>query len=862
MTHRRDDDLDEEIRAHLRMAIEERVARGESRASAESAARRELGNVTHIKEVTREQHRGVWLERLVQDVSYGWRALRRTPGFTVVAVLSLALAIGANVTIYTVANAFLTRPIPGATETDRLVRVYRGRHGALQYRDLAYVRANSSALTEVAGERMLPVAVANADGTERVTGALVTQGYFSMLGVRAAAGRVFTAADSAQHTIVLSHAYWRRRFAGDPGAVGASLNINGQPFTIVGVADPAFVSSQMIWHPAIWFSPAAGEQLTGTPFERWGGSLYTTARLSEGATLERANVEMLMLGQRLVAADTARGRNFSLRADHADGVTAEMRPAATAVSAFLLFVVGLVLLLACANVANLLLARATSRRREMGVRLALGAARKRLVRQLLTESGIIAVAASTAGLAIAWVTADALARFVVSRSPEPVSLTFTPDGRVLLVTLVLAVVTTLLFGLLPALRTTSLEILPVLREDAPQTSGRSRTRSVLVGAQLALCTVLLACATLFLRSLANARVIDPGFSAAGVVDVPIDLSTRRLDSTRVDAFHARLLERARALPGVSSATLSALVPLGGSNMQTGMWLPGTGDEGERAALMPYFNVVGRDYFATLGIDLVAGREFGRDDGRVAIVNEEMARKLSPDGNANGAMGRRFSVEGPSGPWTTVVGVARNVRYNSLGERTPEFIYLPLAAFRREEMFLQVRGAPGTEPTLRRALPGIVRELDPLLPPVTASSLADDMRITLLPSQLGAALLGAFGALALVLASMGVYGVASYSVAQRSRELGIRAALGATRADVMRMVLGQSLRVAAIGTAVGLAGALAVARLIASQLYGVGPTDPVTFIGMPLFLLSVALLATLVPARRATRADPVEALRHS
>jgi predicted permease len=389
---------------------------------------------------------------------------------------------------------------------------------------------------------------------------------------------------------------------------------------------------------------------------------------------------------------------------------------------------------------------------------------------------------------------------------------------------------------------------------------------MLVGAQLALCTVLLAVATLFLRSLANARVIDPGFSTAGVVELPLDLSSRRMDSTRMAEFHARLLERARALPGVRAATLAAIVPLGGSNMQTGMWLPGPGDTGERASHMPYFNIVGRDYFATLDIPLVAGRAFGVEDaafeGRVAVVNEEMASRLSPSGNAAGAIGQRVGVEGPNGPWITIVGVARNTRYNSLGERTPDYLYLPLSGYPREEVFLQVRGQPGGEATLRRALPGIVRELDPLLPPVTASSLSDDMRITLLPAQLGAALLGAFGALALVLASMGIYGVASYSVALRTRELGIRAALGATAGDVMRMVLGQSLRVAAIGTAIGLVGALAIARLIASQLYGVRPTDPVTFLAMPAFLLTVALLATLLPARRATKVDPMDALRNA
>jgi len=797
----------------------------------------------------------------MSDIKYAVRGLRRSPGFAITAVLSLALGIGANVTIYTVANAFLERAVPGAADPDRLARVYRGNHSPLQYADLAYVRANNAVFAEVAGEDLMPVALANGETTERIQGALVTAGYFEMLGVQSQVGRLFSAADSAfADGVVISDVLWRGRFGGESSIVGREIRVNDHPFTIIGVAAPEFLSSISLWRADIWFPPASTRALLGAPLDRLGSSLYITARLKPGVSTQLASAELATIAARLVAGDPVGHRNFTLRADHARGITAELRGPATAATGFLMFVVALVLLIACANVANLLLARAAGRRREISVRIAMGARRARLVRQLLTESALLALAAGALGvIAAAWL-ADLLARFVTMRSPEPINLSFEPDARVLAFTFVVSALTTMLFGLLPALRATSLDILPALREDAPQASGRSRLRSTLIGTQVALCTVLLACATLFLRSLANTRVIDPGFDASGVVDVALDISSRNLEARAGAQFYESLLGRSRALPGVRATTVAALVPLGGSNMQSGMWVDGQPAEGPRAPFMPYFNVVGSDYFQTLGIALVSGRgitttdAFGSPD--VVVVNEELARRLWP---GQSALGKRISLDSATGPWRTVVGVAQTTKYNSLGENPQEFLYLPFAQNYRTEMILHVR-ADGETLALRRALPALVRGLDPQLPPATAKLLADDMRIALLPAQLGASLLGAFGTLALLLASVGIYGVASHSVAQRTRELGIRAALGATAHDVMRMILGQSLRVVLVGAAVGIAAALAVARLIASQLYGVGAADPVTFIGMPVFLIAVAILATLIPARRATRVDPVVALR--
>ena len=797
------------------------------------------------------------------DLRYAIRGLRRTPSFAIVAILSLALGIGANVTIYTIANAFLEQPIGGAQDVDRLVRIYRGDHSPLQYTDLARVREQRTVFSDVAGERMMAVAVANGGGTERVLASLTTDGFFRMLAVRPELGRLFGAADSVEGVpvVVVSHAFWRNRLGADPLVIGHSLRVNDRTFSIIGVAPPEFASSIFLWRADLWFPPSAAELLIGMPFERWGGSLYTTARLAAGATKASATATLATVAARLLSEDPQGHERFTLRLDHARGITAELRPATIAASGFMMAVVVLVLLIACANVANLLLARATSRRREISVRTALGAGKARLVRQLLIESTLVATAGGALGLLLATWVAELLRNFAIARSPEPISLDVSPDARVLAFALGVSVLSAIAFGLVPALRATSVDILPVLREDAPQSTGRSRTRRMLIATQMALCTLLLACATLFLRSLANARVIDPGFDARGVYDVSLDVSSRNLDRQRTIAFYDELRTRAASLPGARSATIAALVPLGGSNMQVGGWVEGRdAGAGGRPPMMPYFNVVGPNYFETLGIPILAGRGFVASDApgtpAAVVVNTQMAAHLWPGGNA---IGKRISLDGPTGPWLTVVGVVRDTKYNSLGEKAPDFLFLPFAQHSRAEMVLQVRASrTGAIPaaTFRE----LVHALDPLLPPPTISSLEDDMRIVLLPAQLAAALLGAFGMLALLIASVGIYGVASYEVAQRTRELGIRSALGATARDLVTLVVSQSMSVVAAGAIVGLLLALGVARLVTTQLYGVRPTDPVTFLAMPLLLALVALVATLVPARRATRVDPVQALR--
>ena len=797
---------------------------------------------------------------MLSDLRYALRQLRSAPGFALVAVLSLALGIGANAAIFSVGNALLLRPLHGAGE---LVRVYRNHHSPLNYSELTAVAAQTrGTFADIVGERLMSLARTDGAEPEKLTGSIVAGNFFPAL------GRVLTGADSAAQSaqlVVLSHRYWERRLGADPNVVGRVLRINGQPFTVAGVADAGFTSSVMPWRPDVFFSSAASLPLTGQRAEEWGGSLYITARLRDGVSRTSADAALRVAARRMVAADTARyaGDRFTLRTDHARGVNAELRTPVVAGTGLLLGVVSVVLLIACANVANLLLARATTRGREVGMRVALGASRGRLVRQLLTESVVLAAAGGALGLFVASWATRALGEALMARVPEPVLVDFAPDATVTLYTVALTVATALLFGLVPALRASRPAVLPALKDGAGGAVGtRSRLRGTLVGVQVALCTLCLAVASLLVHSLSNARRMDPGFDTRGVLDLAIDLQSRQLEPAARREFFRRLVEQARATPGVRAASVAAIVPLGGSNMQTLVWASGVRGDRPDGSRLVYFNTVGDGYFETLRLPIVRGREFtavDRDGAPGAlVVNETMARRLWPDGDA---LGRRVSLDGPGGPWLTVVGVARDAKYNSVGEDTPAFMYLAAAQSTRAEMVLHARAAdPTTAATLGRTLRAAVVSMDPLLPPPTVATIDDDMRISMLPAQLGAAFTAVFGGLALLLAAVGIYGVVAFAVARRTREIGVRAALGAAPARLVRRMMAEAGRAVAVGLAIGLALTLLVERLLGSALYGIGAVDPVTLVAAPLVLGLAASLAAYLPARRATRVSPTVALR--
>jgi predicted permease len=798
------------------------------------------------------------MDTLLQDLRYAFRTLRRTPGFTLAAVLTIALGMGVNTAVFSLANAVLLRPAD-ARDPGRLVRVHTGAHSPLQRDQLDFLRARSRTITGLFGERYLEAALNTTQGNRKVNAELVGGSYFTTVGVGAAHGRVFTAAeDTATATsavAVISHRWWREGFGADPSVVGRSIRINGRPITVVGVAREGFAGAFAGFGPQIWIPLAQMGPLTGTPVGEYNGSLYVGGRLRDGVTAEAARAELRVLAAEITRQQAGRRDPVTFTLDGSSGVTVELRRKLGLFAVALMAVTGLVLLIACSNVANLLLARGVARRREMGVRMAVGAARGRLVRQLLTESLLLALA----GAGAAVLATSALTDFAASRVPPeiPMSIRLSPDVRVLAFALGGALVAALLFGVAPALRTASSDVVSAIKEGSVAPRG-ARLRNILVGAQVALCMVLLGSSALFLRSLGQAGNIDPGFDPAPILNQSVDLRLGSYDETTGPLFYQRLQASVRGLPGVQSVSLQHSIPLQGESRETRVVLPGETEDG--AGHATNFNTVGADFFRTVGVPVLRGREFTAADRAgappVVVVNETFVRRHLGGGEG---VGSRVSLEGPNGPFATIVGVVRDAKYVSLGEDPRPMLYQPFAQGYDPEMTLHVRTS-GDPAALAAAVRREAAALDPALPLPAPRTMKDQMRRALLPAQLGAGVLGGMGALALALAAVGIYGVVSFAARQRTREMGIRAALGAPRLAVVKMVMGSNLRVVGVGLAVGTVLALLTGRLVSGMLYGVAPADPALLIGAPAVLLSVALLASYLPARRASRVDPMVALR--
>lgn len=866
-------DLDDELRDHLESTAEALIERGLSPADARAESLRRFGDLAHVRlEVERLDHLHLRrsrateiMETFLQDLRYGARTLLRNPAFAIVSVLSIALAVAANATVFSVVNATLLRPIPGIA-SDRLVRVYIDHHSPFSWRELDWFRERAKSFEHIVTERngAMSFRASAADANERIRTSLVSRGFFPGLGVPLALGRGFDvderSAEATQPVAVLSHRFWQRRFGGDSSVIGRVVSVSGHPVTVVGVAAPAFRSSVLGWMPEMFLPFASAPLLTGTRIEDFGGGMYTTARLARGIAESAGEAQLVLLMQELARTDPARYERTTVRLDHIRGVNAELRAPAAAASVFLMGMVGLVLLMACANVANLLLGRAASRGTEIGVRLALGAGKHRIVRQLLTESFLLAVLGTLGGMAATFVITRALVGGIPPEAGIDAAF-FAPDGRVLLFTVVSCLVATLLFGLVPALRSASPQLVPMLKGDtATGVRGRHRRKGGLLATQASLCVLLLAVASLFWRSLASLGDLDPGFRSAGVVDVPIDMSLLNADAAMRQLTFARILERAKTLPGVQSVSLAAQIPLTGSSMETPA-APDGGAASSRFDMPPvHFNIVTPDYFTTLGMPIRRGRAFEVGDGagstRVAIVNETAARAWWPDGDA---VGKRIRWGAPDGPLLEVVGVARDAKYVSPGESPRVFAFIPLAQSERGDMTMHLRTTGGIT-AVRDQVWSMLRAEMPTLPPPTVTTLESDMSITLLPIRAGAALLGALGFVALMLAAAGIYGVTAYAVARRTREIGIRAALGAGQARLLGMVIRESLRPVSTGLVVGLVLALAAAFGLSRVLYGVRPIDPLVLSGVTLTLVIVALAAAFGPAWRASSADPSIAMR--
>src|SRR3954470_23376455 len=809
-----------------------------------------------------------------QDLKYGLRMLVKSPGFSLVAILSLALGIGANTAIFTLVNALLLRPLP-VQDAGSLVLVSTTDQrnpgnlplSHLNFRDL---RAQNAVFTDMAAISFNQMNYAHGQESEQVPVQVVSANFFSLLGAEPAVGRGFRADEETQGTpvVAVSHGFWERSLGPDPGVVGKTMTLNRTPYTIVGVAPKNFTGILLGGGPSVWLPMSRNVVVLPEWYEtRRGLFLFAAARLKPGVTAEQARSNLRTVFANLEQAFPVDNKGRSATA--VPLLAARLNPngqganVLVQLSTVLMIVVGIVLLIACANIANLLLARATKRRREVAIRLALGARRSRLIRQLLTESLLLSIIGGVAGLALATWTLSALVAADL-QLPFPIEDAVAVDPRVLAFTAGLAILTGVLFGLAPALQASKADVVPVLKNEmVPSARGHRglrgyfSLRQVLVVAQVALSLVALIAAALFLRELRTAQRVDTGFVTRGVLVMNFNLLREGYSEDRGRVFYDQVLERAAALPGASGAAIAQVPPLAGGFMRT--VFPEGADTTTTGRILVQVNSVGNGYFQAIGIPLLRGRDFSRADDmttpRVVVVNETMAQQFW---KGEEPLGKRFKFFGDQG-YTTVIGVAKDSKYNGVAEDPQNFIYQPLGQNYTPQATLHVRSA-GDAAGLATAVRAAARELDPSLSVFNVRTLEEQVGNSLQPLRMNVLMLTVFGALALLLASIGLYGVASYSVSQRTREIGVRMALGAQPSSVLGLVLGQGMVLVGAGLAIGLIAAYAAAGLMRSLVIGVSTHDPVTFAGTAAVLGVIALLASYVPARRATRIDPLIALR--
>lgn len=804
---------------------------------------------------------------ITQDLRYGWRLMLRRPAFTAIAILTLGLGIGANVTIYSWVQALLLRPMPTVAAADRFVSLStttRTRSDlSVSWPNFVDMRARRPASVEdLLAYAMVPMNLRTGSEPERVWGLLVSGNYFDVLGLAPPLGRGFDPEDRVPEgnpVAVFSHAYWQRHFAADPTIVGRRVTLNGRAFTVVGIAPEGFrgnaaglgidVFVPMMMQKAVM----PGDRLQ----ERGNSWLMTMVKLKPGVSVARGQADFDVVARTLAAeypAESSRGIRIT-PLWRAPGASQILLPVLSVLTA----VVGLVLLIACANVASLLLASGAGRQRETAVRLALGASRGRLVRQLLTESTMLAAGGGAAGAIVAYWTADLL-RLFVPPTGLPIAFDAPMSMPVILFASALTAGSTLVFGLVPAWQGSSSNLVPALKEAAGSVSStpqRIRLRHGLVVAQVALSLMLLVSAGLFVRTLYNAQTLDPGFWTRSGLFASIDLLPAGYDGTRGTALFRELLARAREIPGVEAATLGQRVPLnlgGGSDFGVGVdgYTPAPNEE-----MTVFYNRVGSDYLRTLGIGLVSGRDVSERDRpespRVAIINETMAKRYWIGRNP---IGGHVHVGKDT---LEVIGVARDGKYITITEAPRAFMYLPVQQWYRPDTILTLKTS-GDPASAASSVQRVVRGLDPNLPVFEMRTIAEHLDFSLFVQRMAASLLGVFGVLALFLTTIGLYGVIAATVVQRTSEIGMRMALGANRTDILSLVLKQGLGVTVVGAAIGIVGAAGVTRLFASQLVGVSATDSVSFIGTTVLLVLVALAACYLPARRAAAIDPLQALR--
>ncbi len=804
----------------------------------------------------------------VKSVQFALRLMRKSPIFTFAAIASLALGIGANTAIFTIVNSLLLNQPPVA-RPDELMSIFTtdasgDPWGASSYPDFVDLREEATLVTDVVGYALDTLSIGlGGDDEEAVAVERVSGNYFSVLGVAVPHGRAFTEADDRQGepVAVLSHHFWQRRFQGREDVLGRSIRLNGRAFTIIGVTPEGFRDTFVGVQVAARIPIETGTRIIfgGDRLEdRSQRDLLILGRRGTGETFDLARDQLRTIGDRLAERypETNSERTLNTIPLSEAGVHPEIRKIMSIVGLLLTVLVSIVLLIACLNLANLFLVRASSRRREISVRLALGARRSQLVFQLLVESVMLALLGGIAGLFIAFAAIRVLNSF---RPPGdfPLSLGASIDPTVLLYTLALSVLTGVVFGLVPALRASRPDLVPDLKGEMPAHPDRYRKlglRNILVVAQVAFSLVLLIASGLFVRSLYHAQQIDPGFDSSDVFLVPLDLSGFDYEDEEVRGFYRRALERVASLPGVEAVSIAEILPLSFPRNEADVKIPGSQELPERLML----NVVTPGYFRLLGIELVEGRDLETQDRSdtplVAVVNETMAGRLWP---TQKALGQTFLVGDDTS--VEVVGVVRDMKYRTLGEGATPFFYLSIFQEFEDAVFLHVSSPQGAA-QLGNLLRSELRDLNPYLPLLRVDSLEDKIDFILLPARVGAWVTASFGLVALVLAITGIYAVMAYSVERRRREMAIRMALGAEPRHVLTLVIGESVGLVLIGTVIGTVIALPAMQFVVKLLYGISAADPLTFLGIALMMLTVAFLASYLPARRATRISPITALR--
>ncbi len=869
-----DRELDEELRAYQEMATEEKMKDGMSRKEALRAVRLERGSLEVNKEIIRSGGWESFVETCWQDLRFAIRMLCKSPGFTVVAILTLALGIGANTAIFSLLNA-LIRPL-NVPEPDRLVRIFSGRSGAsyeMSYPNYVDLRGSAQSFSQLAVysfPQPMSLGAVSQNGqasSERVWGIVVSGNYFETLGVSAAVGRTFALDEDripdSRPVVIISHRLWRERFNADPSVIGHKITLNAYPFEVIGVAPDRMLRAGLLLSNDLWVPMMMeGEAMPGQSFKLTGRNetfLNVIGRLRPGVTLAQARAEATALAARMEREHPKVNHQFGLSIlTEREGRTPFL-PGLEQFGWILLAIVGLVMLIACANVAGLVLVRALARRREFGVRMSLGAGRWRLVRQLITEGMILSLCGGLLGLGVAALGTRTLLKFAPPL-PLEISVDASLNYRVLMFALGASVATGLLFSILPACRSTRLDLSGMLKAgDAGLGQGRSRTlaRDVLVIGQIAVSLLLLIMAGLFVRSLGKAQQINLGFDPTNRLLASADTFLSRYTDEQSRAFDARFLEEVGAIPGVIDVSSTAFAPLSGGYLGDGhVYIEGETPVPDYERPKVFYDRVGAGFFRTMGTPVLAGRDFTQRDvnssAPVAVVNQMFADSFWPGQNP---VGKRLKLNSIDSLWVEVVGLVPTGKYLSLGESPQRHLFL---AGHSSGLIIHTASDPHQcIQTIRTS----VQRLDPNLAVAAVETMNEHLGFAFYPARMSAFLLGLFSMLGLSLAMLGLYGLLAFVVRRRTHEVGIRIALGATKGDVLSVIMRRGILLVALGMTLGLGAAYAASRVVAGLLYGIGGRDLVTFTEAAILLAFVALLAMYIPSRRATRVDPMVALRY-